>query len=97
MALHNRNRIKRLEAAFRKCQAAQQLRRFDPAAWEALLDDPEWRALVRELYALIQRLIESGWLELDSIRQGIIADDRGREILCLLSEIGAGFRFDRTP
>ena len=89
MALHNR--IKRLEEAIQKCQALEQWRRYDPA-WEQLVDDPEWPALVRELFALLHRLMASGCADMLAIRQGMIADDRAREICCRLSEIAGGLQ-----
>jgi hypothetical protein len=91
MALHSR--IKRLEAAWRKRGAARP-RLIDPAL-ERLVDDPEWRALLRELYAICMPWMESGGIDLPTLRQRILADDRGREVLCLISEIQAGLRIQR--
>jgi hypothetical protein len=87
MALHNR--IKKLEEAWRKRGAARP-RLIDPAL-ERLVDDPEWRALVRELYAICMPWMESG-IDLPTLRQKVLADDRGREVLILIGEIQCGLR-----
>jgi hypothetical protein len=85
-----RSRITRLEEAWRRRGAAWP-RLIDPAL-VGLVDNPEWRELVVELAGIIARLIEQGCADAVAVRQGIIANDRGREICCLLSEIRCGFR-----
>jgi hypothetical protein len=91
MALHNR--IKNLEDAWRRRGAARPVI-VDPTL-ERLVEDPEWPALLREFYAICTRLIEGGCADIVALRQRILADDRGREIMCLLSEIQAGLRIPR--
>jgi hypothetical protein len=88
-----RGRIERLEAAWRRRGAARP-RLIDPALVERLVDDPEWRTLVRELYAICLRLMESGCADMVALRQGVLFDDRGREILCLMGEIQCGLRLN---
>jgi transcriptional regulator with PAS, ATPase and Fis domain len=89
-----RSRIQRLEAASQKWRPLLP-ELYDPA-FERLVSHPDWPGLARELAALIERLIERGAADMAAIRQGIIADERGRETIILMSEIRAGLRPTRT-
>jgi hypothetical protein len=92
MAMALRSRIKRLEETSRKL-AAWQLPDWDDPASESLAHHPETRALLNELAVIIARVIEEKRpVEIAEFRQGIIGNERGAEILCLLSEIASGLR-----
>ena len=87
-----RSRIRRLEEASRKV-SAWRLPEMDDPAFETLAKHAEGSALLREFAAIIRRVIEERRpVDMAEFRQGIIGDERGAEICCLLSEIQSGIQ-----
>jgi hypothetical protein len=78
-----RSRLARLEKAAQSRRAS-----IPPITFST---SPEAVALRRELLEIAIRLTpERGWPDQQAVRQGLLHDDRAREVMCLLAEAEAG-------